>query len=53
VTSASPKGFQPMKPNFGLLPPLEGRVRGKRARYMAYAERALRDLEEFMARVGL
>ena len=53
VTSASPKGFQPMKPNFGLLPPLEGRVRGKRARYMAYAERALRDLEEFMARMGL
>jgi len=34
--------FQPMKPNFGLLPPLK--VRGKRARYRAYAERALREL---------
>ncbi len=34
--------FQPMKPNFGLLPPLK--VRGKRARYKAYAQRALRDV---------
>jgi len=41
--------FQPMKPNFGLLPPLERAPRRKRERHRAYAERALRDLESFIA----
>jgi methylenetetrahydrofolate--tRNA-(uracil-5-)-methyltransferase len=44
VTHAEPKDFQPMKANFGLMPPLERPVRNKQARYQAYAERALRDL---------
>lgn len=47
VTTAS-GDFQPMKPNFGLLPPLEREPRRKRDRQRAYAERALRDLESFM-----
>jgi methylenetetrahydrofolate--tRNA-(uracil-5-)-methyltransferase len=33
-----------MKANFGLMPPLERKIRQKQARYQAYAERALRDL---------
>ncbi len=37
--------YQPMHVNYGLLPPLEHRVRGKQERYAAYAERAARDLE--------
>jgi len=41
VTHAEPKEFQPMKGNFGLLPPLQPAVRNKRARYQAYADRAL------------
>ena len=45
VTCAQPETFEPMKPNFGLLPELETRVRGKKRRYQAYAERALGDLE--------
>jgi len=45
ITSADPESFEPMKPNFGLLEPLEHKVRGKKRRYQAYAERALRDLE--------
>jgi methylenetetrahydrofolate--tRNA-(uracil-5-)-methyltransferase len=49
VTSAEPREFQPMKPNFGLLPSLPGSVRGKRRRYQAYARRALRDLERYMS----
>jgi methylenetetrahydrofolate--tRNA-(uracil-5-)-methyltransferase len=49
VTCAQPETFEPMKPNFGLLPELETRVRGKKRRYQAYAERALGDLE---SRVG-
>ncbi len=40
--------FQPMKPNFGLLPPLARAPRRKRERHQAYAERALRDLEAFI-----
>ncbi len=52
ITHADPRDFQPMKANFGLLPPLERRVRDKRQRYRQYAERALRDLEAFLARVG-
>ncbi|GIK43616.1 MAG: methylenetetrahydrofolate--tRNA-(uracil-5-)-methyltransferase TrmFO [Chloroflexota bacterium] len=44
VTHAEPKDFQPMKANFGLMPPLERKIRSKQARYQAYAERALRDL---------
>jgi methylenetetrahydrofolate--tRNA-(uracil-5-)-methyltransferase len=45
VSRAEPDSFQPMKANFGLMPPLDPPVRNKRRRYQAYAERALRDLE--------
>ena len=41
-----------MKANFGLLPPLERPVRDKRARALAYARRALEDLERFWAESG-
>jgi len=49
ITTADPDNFQPMKANFGLLPPLEPPVRNKRARYAAYARRALADLGRFKA----
>lgn len=49
VTHAEPKSFQPMKANFGILPPLEPPVRHKRERYTAYSERALADLAPFLA----
>lgn len=49
VTSAEPKGFQPMKPNLGLLPALERPMRRKRARQCAYAQRALADLAAVIA----
>ncbi|MEM7346754.1 MAG: methylenetetrahydrofolate--tRNA-(uracil(54)-C(5))-methyltransferase (FADH(2)-oxidizing) TrmFO [Chloroflexota bacterium] len=45
VTHAEPKDFQPMKANFGLMPPLEKKVRQKAARYQAYQARALHDLD--------
>ncbi|MCS6774255.1 MAG: FADH(2)-oxidizing methylenetetrahydrofolate--tRNA-(uracil(54)-C(5))-methyltransferase TrmFO [Anaerolineae bacterium] len=44
VTHADPKHFQPMKANFGILPPLDHLPRDKRLRGLAYTERALRDL---------
>jgi methylenetetrahydrofolate--tRNA-(uracil-5-)-methyltransferase len=40
-------GFQPMPPNFGLLPDLPERIKGKRERYGAYRDRALADLAPF------
>ena len=52
ITHAEPKDFQPMKANFGILPPLSPPVRNKRARYQAYAERALAALEKFINTVG-
>jgi methylenetetrahydrofolate--tRNA-(uracil-5-)-methyltransferase len=33
-----------MPPNFGILPPFSQRIRQKRERYAAYAERSLIDL---------
>jgi methylenetetrahydrofolate--tRNA-(uracil-5-)-methyltransferase len=49
VTCAAAREFQPMRPNFGLMPPLESEIRGQRRRHQAYAERALKDLETFVA----
>ncbi len=50
VTHASPADFQPMKANFGILPPLalSGKS-GRRQRSAAYAERALADLDAYLA----
>jgi methylenetetrahydrofolate--tRNA-(uracil-5-)-methyltransferase len=53
ITHAEPQGFQPMKANFGLLPEIEPAVRSKRERYRAYAQRALADLESFLAAAGI
>jgi methylenetetrahydrofolate--tRNA-(uracil-5-)-methyltransferase len=40
--------FVPMNANFGIIPPLEYRVKGgKMAKYAVYAERALAALDEF------
>ncbi len=47
VTNADPGDFQPMNANFGLLPPLETRVRKKRERREKLAARALERMTEF------
>ena len=49
VTHADEKDFQPMKANFGIVPPLTDKVRrNKRQRAAAYAERALQVLDEYL-----
>ena len=53
VSGACADGFQPMKPNFGLLPPLDPPVRHKRDRYAALAQRALHDLDRFLIESGI
>jgi methylenetetrahydrofolate--tRNA-(uracil-5-)-methyltransferase len=45
ITHAEPKDFQPMKANYGILPSLENRPRGKCERYQAFTRRALADLK--------
>ncbi|MCI9256409.1 MAG: methylenetetrahydrofolate--tRNA-(uracil(54)-C(5))-methyltransferase (FADH(2)-oxidizing) TrmFO [Acutalibacter sp.] len=47
ISGYAGKDFQPMGANFGILPPLPNRVRDKRQRYLALAERALADLQKF------
>ncbi|MGB7876872.1 MAG: methylenetetrahydrofolate--tRNA-(uracil(54)-C(5))-methyltransferase (FADH(2)-oxidizing) TrmFO [Anaerolineales bacterium] len=51
VTHADMADFQPMKANFGILPPLEqtGKKMGKRERGQAYAARAISDLELYLS----
>ena len=41
ISDPSVVSFQPMNINFGILPPLDVRVKGKNNRYMAVAQRAL------------
>ncbi|MCA2642859.1 MULTISPECIES: FADH(2)-oxidizing methylenetetrahydrofolate--tRNA-(uracil(54)-C(5))-methyltransferase TrmFO [unclassified Microcystis] len=45
ISSAEPKHFQPMPPNFGILPNFSQKIRNKRERYGQYADRSLQDLE--------
>ncbi len=47
ITTADPDHFQPMNVNFGLLPPLDKKIRDKKLRYRTISERALERLEEF------
>ncbi len=49
VHGADPGRFQPMNANFGLLPPLEERVRDKRRRRELLAERAVTLMRAFAA----
>lgn len=48
ITQSSPIDFQPMKANFGILPPPDFPLNGKRERASALAERALRDLKPYL-----
>jgi methylenetetrahydrofolate--tRNA-(uracil-5-)-methyltransferase len=47
ITTADFRNFQPMNVNFGLFPPLEERIRGKKEKNEALARRALEALEAF------
>jgi methylenetetrahydrofolate--tRNA-(uracil-5-)-methyltransferase len=51
LTNTATKDFQPMNVNFGLFPPLQQRL-AKKLRGPAYAERALKALEDWMGQQG-
>ncbi|MCH7895887.1 MAG: methylenetetrahydrofolate--tRNA-(uracil(54)-C(5))-methyltransferase (FADH(2)-oxidizing) TrmFO [candidate division NC10 bacterium] len=45
ITSTDPSRFQPMNANFGLLPPLEARIRDRRERHAVLARRSREAME--------
>jgi methylenetetrahydrofolate--tRNA-(uracil-5-)-methyltransferase len=47
ISSASPKHFQPMPPNFGIFPELGEKIKNKQERYGRYRDRALTDIAQF------
>ncbi len=49
ISNSDVKTFQPMKANFGLLPPLSKRVKSKKERNIAYSVRSLEVLRSFIA----
>lgn len=53
VSHAATDDYQPTNFSFGLLPPLEKKVRGKRARKQMLAERASSSLEDYVSRCAL
>jgi methylenetetrahydrofolate--tRNA-(uracil-5-)-methyltransferase len=55
ITHASAKDFQPMKANYGLLPPLENLLHkkiGRREKNQLLSERALSDLKKYLDMTG-
>ena len=53
VTNADPAHFQPMNANFGLLPGLEKKIRNKKEKNEALANRALASITEFVDSFGV
>lgn len=51
ITTASQKNFQPMNANFGLLPPIEPKIKNKKERYEQLATRALDTIQNFVKRL--
>ncbi|MBM7647142.1 methylenetetrahydrofolate--tRNA-(uracil-5-)-methyltransferase [Bacillus ectoiniformans] len=48
ITTTNAKNFQPMNANFGLLPDLPVKIKNKKERYEAHANRALETIQTFV-----
>ena len=53
ISDETVTNFQPMGANFGVLPPLENKIRDKSERYMTLAKRAMASLEAFIGENNL
>lgn len=53
ITTADSEHFQPMNANFGLLPKLEKKIRNKKEKNEALANRALQTIASFIKEAGL
>ena len=47
ISNCESKNFQPINANFGLLPPLNERIKDKKSRYRAYVGRSLEEMSKF------
>jgi methylenetetrahydrofolate--tRNA-(uracil-5-)-methyltransferase len=47
ISNASPQYFQPMPPNFGIIPELPEKVHNKRERREQYRDRVLANLDQW------
>lgn len=52
ISDETVRDFQPMGANFGVLPPIEPKIREKKARYEALALRSLQDLAAYLQKEG-
>ena len=52
ISDPQVKNFQPMGANFGVLPPIEPKIRDKKERYTALSQRALNALEPIIERIS-
>ena len=52
ISDDSVRDFQPMGANFGVLPPIEPKIRDKKLRYEALAQRSLTELEQYLRKEG-
>lgn len=50
ISDETVKNFQPMGANFGILPPLPEKIRDKKLRYEALADRGLKDMSELVGK---
>ncbi|MGN1195646.1 MAG: FAD-dependent oxidoreductase, partial [Acutalibacteraceae bacterium] len=48
ISDESVKNFQPMGANFGVLPPIEPKIRDKKLRYKALSDRAINELQKLL-----
>jgi methylenetetrahydrofolate--tRNA-(uracil-5-)-methyltransferase len=53
ISSADPKHFQPMSPNFGIFPALPQKVKSKQERYGEYRDRSFADLAQWSREAGV
>lgn len=52
ISSSPSESFQPMGANFGILPPIEPKIRNKQERYAALSQRALSLLDTAAGNIG-
>jgi methylenetetrahydrofolate--tRNA-(uracil-5-)-methyltransferase len=52
ITDESVADFQPMGANFGIIPPIEPKIRDKKLRYGALAQRGLDSMNSYLSGIG-
>lgn len=53
ITHATANDFQPMKANYGILPELEGEIKSKQTRAVAYTDRSKAEMQTVLTQIKL